>query len=566
MIAYVIYAIRYLLRILGNLRRRLQKAPDYVVFILDGAYPELRPPRGPFWQHWISPPPTSLQGLTERFRQVAEDPRVRGVILHLRPLRMAPAQLQTLCDLIGELRTAGKRVIAWSPSQYDMASYYVACAADEILLQTGGSIMPLGIRRSFLFLVDALERIGLKADFLQISPYKSAADLLTRRSMSAEVREMVNWLIDSDHAEFIRGIAEGRRLDEGQAQSLIDNAPYTDIEAVNGHVVDKLISEEDLPVYLGSQAKPARIVHWEGARRRLLRPAIPRPGRYVALLRIEGDIIDGRSGRPPLRPPMRLPFLLNERAGDLSVVQDARRVLADKRAAALVVYVDSGGGSATASEAMAAALEKVAAKKPLVVAMGSVAGSGGYYVTTPARWIVAQPGTITGSIGVLMGKIVNAGLLEKLLFNREMISRGQHALFLSSDRPFSDEEREMLWRQMKRTYDVFLDRVAASRKMTREVVDAVGGGRVWTGRQALERGLVDDLGGLEKALAKARQLAGLDAHAPVREVRPSKQPLAPAPASPLVLVQYALEGLQQLGYTRVLLLSPLIWDDALNGL
>jgi len=560
-LAYIIYAVRTLLRTLGNLTRRLKRAPDYVVFILDGTYPELRPPRGPFWQRWISPPPTSLQDLTERFCQVAGDPRVRGVILHLRQLRMAPAQLQTLRDLIAELRAAGKRVIAWSPSQYDNASYYVASAADEILLQTGGSIMPLGIRRSFLFLVDALERIGLKADLLQISPYKSAGDILTKRSMPAEVREMANWLIDADHAEFIRGITEGRRLDEGQSRSLIDNAPYTDVEAQSAGVVDKLISEEDLPVHLGSQEKPARITHWEEAQRRLLRPPIPRLGRYIALLRIEGDIIDGRSGRPPFKPPMRLPFLLNERAGDLSVVQDARRVLADKLAAALVVYVDSGGGSATASEAMAAALEKVAAKKPLVVAMGSVAGSGGYYVTTPARWIVAQPGTITGSIGVLMGKIVNAGLLEKLLFNRETISRGKHAMFLSSERPFSDEEREALLRQIKRTYDVFLERVAISRKMTREAVEAVGGGRVWTGRQALEHKLVDELGGLEKALAKARQLANLDARAPVREVKRGKQMLLPTSSSSLALAQYALEGLQLLDSSSALCLCPLLWEE-----
>lgn len=241
-------------------------------------------------------------------------------------------------------------------------------------------------------------------------------------------------------------------------------------------------------------------------------------------------------------------------------------MLADKRAAAVVVYVDSGGGSATASEAMAAALGKITAKKPLVVAMGSVAASGGYYVATPARWIVAQPGTITGSIGVLNGKLVNAGLLAKLLFNRETISRGKHATLLSAERPFSEEEREALWRQIKRTYNVFLDRVAACRKMTREAVDAVGGGRVWTGRQALERGLVDELGGLEQALAKARQLGNLDGRAPVREVKVGKQRLAPAPASSLALAHYVIQGLQQFGNARSLLLCPLSWDDTLSNL
>jgi protease-4 len=566
MLSYAVFAIRLLIRFLGNLRRRLQRAPDYIIFVLEGTYPELRPPRRPFWQRWLSPPQTSLQDLAEQFRIIAGDPRIRGVVLHIRQLNMMPAQLQTLRDLIGELRAAGKRIIAWSPSYYDSASYYVACMADEILLQAGGSIMPLGLRRSYLYLADALERIGLKGDFVQISPYKSAGDVFTKRSMPNEVREMANWLIDADYAELIRGIAAGRRRDETGARAIVDHAPYTDLEATDAGVVDKLVSEEDLPVHLGSQETPTCLSHWEDARKRLLRRPITRPGRYIALLRIEGDIIDGRSGRPPLKPPMRLPLLLNDRAGDLSVVQEARRVLTDKRAAAVVLYIDSGGGSATASEAMAATLGKIAAKKPLVVAMGSVAASGGYYIATPARWIVAQPGTITGSIGVLNGKLVNAGLLAKLLFNRETISRGKHATLLSVERPFSEEEREALWRQIKRTYEVFLNRVATSRKMSREAVDAVGGGRVWTGRQALERGLVDELGGLETALAKARQLADLDDRAPVREIKAGKQPLAPAPASSLALAHYAIQGLQQLGSARALLLCPLIWDDALSNL
>lgn len=566
MLSYLIFAARSLIRLLGNFRHRLQRAPDYIIFVLEGRYPELRPPRRPFWQRWLSPPQTSLQDLAEQFRAIAGDPRVRGVVLHLRQLNMMPAQLQTLRDLIGELRAAGKRVIAWSPSYYDSASYYVAGLADEILLQMGGSIMPLGVRRSYLYLADALERIGLKGDFVQISPYKSAGDIFTKRSMPDEVRQMANWLIDADYAELIRGIAAGRRRDQDGARAIVDNAPYTDLEAIDAGAIDKLVSEEDLPAHLGSAEKPALLSHWQDARTRLLHPPLPRPGRHIALLRIEGDIIDGRSGRPPFKPPLRLPFLLNERAGDLSVVQEARRVLADKRAAALVVYVDSGGGSATAAEAMAAALGQIAAKKPLVVAMGSVAASGGYYVATPAQWIVAQPGTITGSIGVLNGKIVNAGLLAKLLFNRETISRGKHALLTSTERPFSDEERAALWRQIQRTYEVFLNRVATSRRMSREAVDAVGGGRVWTGRQALEHGLVDQLGGLEQALAKARQLAGLEARAPVHEVQVSKQPLAPAPASSMALVQYAIEGLQQLGGARALLLCPLIWDEALSNL
>ncbi len=559
MLAYLVYFVRYLVWMLRNLLRRVKRVPEYVIFTLEGTYPELRPPRGSFWQRRISPPPLSLQELGEQFRTIAGDPRVHGVVLHLRPLNMMFAQLQTLRDLIGEMRAAGKRVIVWSHT-YDTANYYVACSADEILLQKGGTIDALGLRQRFLFLADALERIGLKGDFVQISPYKSAADFLTRNRMSEELRQMANWLMDSLYAEFLRGVAEGRHLSEKDAKALVDSSPHTDLKAVEARAVDRLISEEDLPTHLGAAGKPARLLPWEDARKRLLLRPITRPGRYVALLRLEGDIIDGHSGRPPVRPPFRIPLLLSERAGDLTVVQEARRVLTDKRAAAVVLYVDSGGGSATASEAMAAALGKIAATKPLVVSMGSVAASGGYYVSTPGQWIVAQPSTLTGSIGVLNGKIVSRGLLDKLLFHWEMISRGEHATFSDTGKPFSEGERTIVWEGIQRIYDVFLDRVTASRKMTREAVDAIGGGRVWTGRQALERGLVDELGGVDRALAKARELAGLHERAPVREVRLGKQPLAPM-AEPAALIQYALEGVRVLNGSKALCLCPLIWLD-----
>jgi protease-4 len=294
----------------------------------------------------------------------------------------------------------------------------------------------------------------------------------------------------------------------------------------------------------------------------LLRRPPERPGRYVALLRIEGDIIEGRSGRPPIKPPVPIPFVLSVRSGDLTVVQQARRVLKDKRAAALVVHVDSGGGSAAASEAMAAALAKVAERKPVIVAMGAVAASGGYYVSTPGQHIVAQPGTITGSIGVLSGKIVSAGMFEKLLMNRELLARGRHAAMYDPGRPFSDEEREIVWRHIQRTYDVFLDRVSQSRKLSRDDVDKIGGGRVWTGRQALEHGLVDELGDLDVAIRKARQLAKLDERASVREVPVTeKRALAPQTLTSAALYSYALEGFRTLWRAQALYLCPFMVRD-----
>lgn len=551
--------VRYLFWVLGNLIRRLGRAPDYVTFLLEGNYAELPPPKGPFLQRKLfgGKAPTSLKDLAERFRRVAGDPRVAGVVLHIRPLTTPNAHLQTLRDLIAETRSAGKKVVAWSTT-YTSTSYYVACAADQILLQPGGSVNELGFKQSFVFLADALARVGLKGDFIQISPYKSAADQLVRNSMSEEVRQMVNWLMDSMYEDYLDGIASGRGIDINSARVLVDESPYTDNRATQARVVDGLVSEEDLPAYLRIGSRDARLGRWERAGKSLLRPGLLAGGKYVALVRIEGDIVDGRNQRPPLKPPGRIPLVAGERAGDLTIVQEIRKAASDKKAAAVVVYVESGGGSAVSSEAMAKAMEKAAARKPLVASMGWVAGSGGYWVTTPAGWVVAQSATITGSIGVLSGKVISSGLLDKLMFHREILSRGESALFESTSRPYTEEERKHIWEAIDRIYEQFLDRVSQSRHKSREEIDKIGGGRVWTGRQALGHGLIDDIGGLDVAIKKAKQLGGLSPRARVREYRMKKEVLAPR-TDIAAAIEYMLEGVSMINRSKALCVMPLVW-------
>jgi protease-4 len=230
------------------------------------------------------------------------------------------------------------------------------------------------------------------------------------------------------------------------------------------------------------------------------------------------------------------------------VVQAARLVAGDKRAAAVVLYVNSRGGSATASEAMRQALTVIAARKPLVVAMGPVAGSGGYWVSTPGSWIVARPGTLTGSIGVLTGKIVTGGVWSKLMFNRETVAFGRNATIDGDEKPYTDEEREIVRGQIDRIYKVFLDVVGKARKMSPDEVHPIAAGRVWTGRQALERKLVDELGGLDAAVRKARSLAGLPEKAPMREVRSPKRMIPPQAnaAAASGYFGYLLEGVSLL--------------------
>jgi protease IV len=530
----LLFPFRYLWWLVSSLRRSIGKPPEYVLFVLAESLPPLPDPPRPLWQRFLGRQRLSVKELGERFEAIGRDRRIKGVVLHLRPVAMPMATLQDLREQVANLRRAGKRVVAWA-SSYTTATYYIACACDEILLMPTGIVGALGFATTGMFLADGLKRIGVSGDFIQVSPYKSAADPLTKSRMSDELREQLTWLLDSQHKELVAAIAESRCIDEARATELIDSSPFSDDDALENHVIDRLAGEEDLALNIGS---------WDRAHRKIRVPA-PTLGRgkYVALLRIEGTIVDGPSGRVPLRPPIDIPLVGDDRAGDLTVVQVARQVAADKRAAAAVLYVNSRGGSSTASEAMRRALVTIAARKPLVVVMGPVAGSGGYDVAIPGAWIVARPGTLTGSIGVLGGKIVTGALWSKLLFNRETIAVGEHVTINSDERPYSDVERDIVRREIDHIYRSFLEVVAKARKMSVEQLRTNADGKVWTGRQALERGLVDEMGGLDAGVRKARSLAGLPERAPLREVRGPRRYVPPLPEPATAWFGYVLEGL-----------------------
>ncbi len=547
----LLFPFRYLWWLIGSLRARLGRPPDYVTFLIEEEMPVLPDPPIPQWQRFFRRQRLSLRELGRRFAVIEKDPRVKGVVLHLRPVPMSLAVLQDMRELVARLRKSGKRVIAWAPF-YTTGTYYLACACDEILMLPTGIVQPLGLSSTGMFLAQGLARVGIQADFVQVSPYKTAADVLTRSKMSDEMREQIRWLLKSQHEQLAEAIKDGRKLDADGALQVIDGSPYTDEQAVARKVVDAVLPEEQLPQRLSSAAE-VRIGDWDQARRRMSRPAPRlRLGSYVAIIRIEGTIIDGRSGRPPVAPPVEIPILGDPRAGDLTVVQVARQVAADRRAAAAVVYVDSRGGSVTASEAMRQALAVVAAKKPVVIAMGPVAGSGGYWVATPGRWIVARPGTLTGSIGVLTGKLVTGGLWAKLLVNRETVAEGRHTLMEGDEKPYTAEERQIVQSMIDRAYGTFLDVVASARGVTRSEVEPIAGGKVWTGAQALERKLVDELGGLDTAIAKARNLAGLADTVPALEVHPPKRALAPQSLpTAAALAAYLLEGASLFNRTPV---------------
>ena len=556
----LLFPFRYLWWLVSSLRARIGRPPEYVTFVFEEELPALPDPPVPLWQRFFNRGRLSVRELGERFDTIGRDSRIKGVVLHLRPVPMSMASAQDLRELVETLRGKGKRVVAWAPF-YTTATYYIACACDEICLLPSGIVSPLGFSTTGMFLAQGLSRVGIQADFVQISPYKSAADVLTKSKMSDELREQLRWLLQSQNDELLAAVSDGRKVDRSAAQQLVDGSPYNDDQALAKRVIDTVISEEQLPAHLGS-ASAATLDDWDRARRKLARP---RPtlgrGRYVAIMRIEGTILDGRSGRPPVKPPIELPLVGDARAGDLTVVQTARQLAANKRAAAVVVYVNSRGGSSTASEAMRQALEVVAGSKPLVVVMGPVAASGGYWVATPGRWVVARPSTLTGSIGVLSGKLVTNALWSKLMVTRETIAFGKHATLESDDRPFSAEERQIIQSQIDRVYSIFLDLVAGARKLRREEVEPVAAGRVWTGRQALERKLVDELGGLEAGIEKARSLAGLPDRTPAREVQPPKRWAAPrALPTAAGLAGYLVDGVNALNQAAALAVMELLPD------
>jgi protease IV len=535
--------------------RRLRRPPERVGFLLEAPPPDLDPPRPPVWQRFLGRPPLSMQGLARQLRAVAAEPRVRVVVLHLRPMELPAAQVEGLRELIAEVRAVGTRVVCWAPG-YTASTYCAACAADEVLMQAGGLLAPLGLVREHVFLADALDRLGVKVDLLQVSPYKTAGDPLTRRGLTPEAREMSEWLADAALAGRVAAVAAGRGLDEAAARALVDRTPLTDDQAVAAGAIDAAIGEEDLAGRLGGEVRS-----WGAARRRLPRPRPERPGRVVALLRIEGMIVDGRSRRAPFRPPLAPPLLFQDQCGDLTVVEQARALAGDRRVGAVVAWIDSPGGSASASESMAAALGVLARRKPLVAVMGSVAASGGYYVSTPAARVFARAGTVTGSIGVLAGKLVAGGLLDRLLVRRELVQRGEHSAMWTADAPFTGAERTKMEEFIGRSYGLFLERVAAGRRRPVAEIEPVAGGRVWTGSQALGHGLVDELGGLAAGVAAARRLAGLREDAPLREARRGRRELAALPATAPAAVEHALRAVAALRQAGAWCLCPLLSEE-----
>ncbi|HNC98132.1 MAG TPA: signal peptide peptidase SppA, partial [Myxococcota bacterium] len=436
------------------------------------------------------------------------------------------------------LRAAGKRVLAHSSADFDPITYFVATAADEIILAPPATWQVLGLRSESLFLKDALEMWGIQAEVIAITPYKTAGNMFSRADMSPEQREMLTWLLDGYYTTLLQAIAEGRKLTVEQVQAVIDRAPLTAEEAVAAGLVDAALYLDELPAHLAPPASEAAgvrdpkdvpdltdlLIPFEEAQRALLAPLRQRTGLLIALISVEGTIVPGSSRDIP--SPIPIPLVGNEQTGSDTLALALRQIEDDPRIAALILHVDSPGGSALASDLIWREVERVRRKKPVVVYMGNTAASGGYYVSATADWIVAQPLTVTGSIGVVFMKLLTTGLFSLFSVNRESVQRGAHAGLFSDSSPLDEERRAVVEKTVVDTYTLFKSRVLAGRKaLTSDTLESVAGGRVWLGQQALQHGLVDELGDLMTAVEKAKDLAHLpkDRWTPVVWVSPEKE-------------------------------------------
>ena len=440
----------------------------------------------------------TVRSYIELIRKAKHDRRIQRILLRPGAIN-SPfwAKVQELRGALQDFRESGKPVHAWLESAGDR-EYYLASVADRIYLLPSASLDLTGVVTYEVFLRGTFDWIGTYPDFLHVGDYKTAVNTYLEKTYTPAHREMSESLTRSHYEQLVQGIANARKKSEADVRALIDQGPLQPEDALRVGLIDEVAYEDELDdlvpelrdsVYV--EAEDYAQVPWDrvGVRRRS----------RIAVINAAGIIVSGSSGFDPVNGAV---------VGADSLVEYIREARADRSIRAIVLRVDSPGGSSTASDVIWRELSITRENnRPVVVSMSDLAASGGYYISLGGDVIVAQPGTLTGSIGVYTGKFVATGTLDKLGANIEATSRGTHAEIYSPDRRFTAEERTKIEESMQLVYDQFVERTAAARQMTPEKVDEVAQGRVWTGEQARQLGLVDELGGLYKAIDVAKQRA-----------------------------------------------------------
>lgn len=458
--------------------------------------------------------------LLRRLWKIAEDKEIASVTMVLRAEPATSfAHAEELADAFRVLKAHGKKVIC-SFEDAGPKALYACASANRIVVNPAGGVRYAGLKTTHMYLAGLLGKIGVKAEFIRIGAHKAAPEQFMNERASETAKADQEDLLRQHEAVFARNMALYRNIPEDQFRAISAKGPFVASEARDAKLVDGYAFDDELERVtrdvvgrkIGYQkySEETRAPKYFGTRPR------------IGLLYVDGDIVDGRS--------QTVPLLGMKLVGSYTIAESIRELKDDDGIKAVVLRIESPGGSSMAADVMWRELKKLAEKKPLIVSMGTVAASGGYYIAAPARQIFALPLTITGSIGIFYGKADMSELLNKIGVNVEVRKTTPRADAESFYRGFTDDERAELRHKVQQFYDVFLDRVSDGRHITKEEVDAVGQGRVWAGQQALEHKLVDRMGGLRHALEAARQAARLPDDAPIEE----------HPAVQQSLLEYAL--------------------------
>ncbi|HWE74004.1 MAG TPA: signal peptide peptidase SppA [Stellaceae bacterium] len=479
------------------------RVADGTVITLDltQALPDQPPASGV--QRLLYPNRLTLIEALDTIERASNDTRITGLVARIGDSNMGLAEVQELREAIAGFRAKGKRAVAYSDTFGELGSgthsYYLASAFNEIWLQPMGTLGLVGLRIEMPYLRGTLDMIGVTASVEHREEYKDAANMFTEKQMTDAEREELQALLDSINAQLVADIAKDRKIDPATLKELIDHAPLLTDEAMRAHLVDHVGDRTDAVTSFGAAPKLLSLDKYSDEV-----GEAHASGPTIALIYATGMLARGGGDGGNA--------LTGGESGTDKLVHAFRMAQEDKNVRAILFRVDSPGGSATAAETIWAAVNRArAAGKPVIVSMGDVAGSGGYYIAAPADKIVAEPATLTGSIGVVAGKPVVSGLMQKLGAGSDALQTGANAGMFSLFRDFSPSEHERLTAVIDDIYSGFKHRVAQGRKLDDAAVEAAAKGRVWSGSDALKNKLVDTLGGFHTALDIAKQSAGIAA-------------------------------------------------------
>ncbi len=485
-----------------------------LVLKLEGSLPDFAV-EDPFGARLFGRDDRSLTGLLTQFKKAKADKRVSAILLDIGLSQIGWGKADEIRDAIADFRQSGKPVYAHMEYATNK-EYYVATACDRIYVAPIGDLFIVGLAADVMSLRGSLDKLGVYPDFYQIGKYKTAPEQYTRKEMSPASREVINAILDDFYGRFVNTIATTRQKSPEDVRALIDSAPISANDAKQAGLIDATAYRDEVEAELKTRLgykeadKLKKVSH--GDYRRVTPESLGRnQGERIAVIFASGPIGSGSSddGGP----------FGGQTVGADTIVKALNDARDDKNIRAIVLRVDSPGGTSYGSDLIWHAVDAAKQKKPVVVSMGDVAASGGYYISATANKIVAEPTTITGSIGVFAGKPVLKGFYDWIGANNEYVLRGKNAGIFRETEPFTAEERAKFEGMLKSFYyDAFLPKVAQGRKRDVEYIDSIAQGRVWTGTQAKERGLIDEFGGLDKAVEIAKELANIPADKGVRRV------------------------------------------------